>query len=410
MTPFGTFKVLAMLNMASTAGRQKLAGIHRFLAEGYDWNLELVRTSEECTTERIIHAARNGLDGILAAIPEPPSMHALHAKLGIPTAFIDYPDKRTLNEFPKCVFVIDDTDEICRVAANSVLSGGVYRSYCYAESKDPSRWSKERGEKFVSEMSKHNIKTIMLGSDVIANQESLAANLSKLARPAIVLAAYDDTAKTVLETCKSLGISVPDDIAVIGIGGDEDICTHTKPTLSSITPDFEGEGYRAARELQALMTGGIKTSRRIFFCKNVIFTKRKSTRQTTDTATLVHDALAFISQNALRGISAQDVVRHLHVSRRLADLRFREATGTSMQQAIIERRLAEVCRLLVSTTLSISAIALRCGYPDANYLKNLFKKRFLHSMRDHRAMTIASSGLKKEPCLGGLRGRSETKR
>ena len=62
-----------------------------------------------------------------------------------------------------------------------------------------------------------------MGSDVIANQESLAANLSKLARPAIVLAAYDDTAKTVLETCKSLGISVPDDIAVIGIGGDEDI-------------------------------------------------------------------------------------------------------------------------------------------------------------------------------------------
>jgi LacI family transcriptional regulator len=384
MTPFRTFKVLAMLNMASTAGRQKLAGIHRFLAEGYDWNLELVRTSEECTTERITSAARDGLDGFLAAIPKTPSMHALHAKLGVPTAFIDYPDKHTLNEFPKCVFVMDDTDEICRVAAYSVLSGGIYKSYCYAESKDASRWSKERGEKFVAEMSKHNIKTIRLGSDVIANHESLAANLLKLARPAIVLAAYDDTAKTVLETCKSLGISVPNDIAVIGIGGDEDICTHTKPTLSSITPDFEGEGYRAARELQALMTGGVKTSRRVFFCKNVIFTERKSTRQTTNTATLVHDALAFISQNALRGISAQDVVRHLHVSRRLADLRFREATKTSMQQAIIKRRLSEVCRLLVSTNLPISAIALRCGYHDANYLKNQFKRTFRISMREYR--------------------------
>ena len=391
MTPFRTFRVLAMLNMASTAGRQKLAGIHRFLAEGYDWNLELVRTKEECTPKRISDMARDGLDGFLAAIPETPSMRALHAKLGIPTAFIDYPDKRTLNEFPKCVFVMDDTDEICRVAANSILSGGVYKSYCYAESKDASRWSIERGDKFVAEMDKHKIKTTRLESDVIANQESLSANLLKLARPAIVLAAYDDTAKTVLETCKSLGLAVPDDIAVIGIGGDEDICTHTKPSLSSITPDFEGEGYIAAKELQTLMVGGIKTSRRVFFCKNVIFTERKSTRQTANTAALVHDALAFISQHALRGISAQNVVRHLHVSRRLADLRFKEATGTSMQQAIIERRLAEVCRLLVSTTLPISAIALRCGYPDANYLKNLFKKRFHRSMRDYRCSAAKPS-------------------
>ena len=48
------------------------------------------------------------------------------------------------------------------------------------------------------------------------------------------------------------------------------------------------------------------------------------------------------------------------VSRSLADLRFRD------------------------TDMRISEIAARCGYRDANYLKNLFKKRFGMSMREFR--------------------------
>ena len=111
---------------------------------------------------------------------------------------------------------------------------------------------------------------------------------------------------------------------------------------------------------------------------------RSSTRHSTNSAALSHDAMSFISRNALRGISAKDVTMHLHVSRRLADLRFREATGTSLQKAIIEKRLKEVCRLLSDSTLTISEIAVQCGYRDANYLKNLFKRRYNMSMRDWR--------------------------
>ena len=112
--------------------------------------------------------------------------------------------------------------------------------------------------------------------------------------------------------------------------------------------------------------------------------ERGTTRNHTSTAMLAHDAAVFIKENALRGISAKDVVSHLRVSRRLADLRFKAATGTSMQKSIIERRLKEVCRLLSSTTLSISDVATHCGYPDTNYLKNLFRRRFGMSMRDYR--------------------------
>ena len=81
------------------------------------------------------------------------------------------------------------------------------------------------------------------------------------------------------------------------------------------------------------------------------------------------------------------MVAHLKVSRRLADLRFRELQHTSIGDEITRIRLAEVQRLLRSTKEPIDSIAARCGYTNPNYLKNLFRKRFSMSMRDFRKLS-----------------------
>ena len=78
-------------------------------------------------------------------------------------------------------------------------------------------------------------------------------------------------------------------------------------------------------------------------------------------------------------------MKHIKCSRRLADLRFRELQGMSILDAITERRLDEVKRLLTGTRDKMDAIASSCGYRNPTYLKNLFKKRFGMSMRDFRA-------------------------
>ena len=373
-----------MIDLSSAAGRQKLAGIHRFLSEGYDWDMELVRTRDELTRERIVDAAKNRVDGFFMAIPEPHDLQRLHRELGIPTAFIDYPDDQTLREFYQCVFVMEDTREICRTAARSILSSGVYKTYAYVEAASAPRWSRERGDMFAKELAKKGLQALRITADEVASPDRLVARLLDIEKPAAILAAYDDTARTVLSACKRAGLKTPGDVAVLGIGDDEDVCAHATPTISSVKPDFEEEGYRAARELQSMMMGRANPARRTFLCGGTQVVERDSTRHAAKADAMVHDALAYIAGNALRGIFARDVARHLHVSRRLADYRFRKATGTSMQQAIIERRLKEVCRLLSESTLSISEVAVRCGYADANYLKNLFKKRFSTSMRDWR--------------------------
>lgn len=383
MRQYRTFRVLVSAVLSGVAGKKKLAGIYRFLSEGYDWDMKLIRTAEEVTPELLTSAARNGVDGFLAAIPETDEMHRLHASLGIPTVFIDFPNEKTMAEFRKCTFVMDDVRDICRSAANAFLSSGVSKSCLYAENAAGSRWSRERGDVFSAEMAKRGIEVVRIRPECVADPKKLADVLLECEKPACILAAYDDTASVVLSVCRRTGLDIPADVAVLGIGNDEDVCLHTVPPLSSVQPDFEEEGYRAARELQSMMLGGVPKKRQ-FFCGRSMVVDRSSTRNATNAAALSHDAMSFISRNALRGISAKDVTMHLHVSRRLADLRFREATGTSLQKAIIEKRLKEVCRLLSGSTLSISEVAVRCGYRDANYLKNLFKRRYNMSMRDWR--------------------------
>ena len=76
---------------------------------------------------------------------------------------------------------------------------------------------------------------------------------------------------------------------------------------------------------------------------------------------------------------AFDLVKHLSA------LRFRELQGRSILDAITERRLDEVKRLLAGTRDKMDVIASACGYRNPTYLKNLFKKQFGMSMRDFRA-------------------------
>ena len=113
--------------------------------------------------------------------------------------------------------------------------------------------------------------------------------------------------------------------------------------------------------------------------------ERQSAKPVTPATRLVEQATAFIRRNALKGIGAMDVVNHLGVSRRLADVRFRQFTGQSILAAILKVRLDEVKRRLRDTNTPIAKIAAACGFRGENYAKKLFKSRFGVSMSVWRA-------------------------
>ena len=60
----------------------------------------------------------------------------------------------------------------------------------------------------------------------------------------------------------------------------------------------------------------------------------------------------------------------------MVELRFKSATGKTIGEAIIERRLAAACDYLAAGKSSISAIANFCGWKSDIAFRKAFKSRF----------------------------------
>ena len=180
---------------------------------------------------------------------------------------------------------------------------------------------------------------------------------------------------------------VPEQVSVLGVDDDVLLCDFTNPPLSSVKPDHEQVGYRAAAELDVLMNARTKTTRkkaRVVLCQIKGVTERATTKPLAPSSALIKKALDYIDKHACEGATVKDVVAHLGISRSLADLRFRETLGVSILDTLTKRRLNEVVRLLFTTDYSIKRISLTCGFNNIKHLKWLFKKHFHMSMRDYR--------------------------
>ena len=198
------------------------------------------------------------------------------------------------------------------------------------------------------------------------------------------MAASDLRARQVIEACHDTNLDIPVQVAVLGVDNDELLCDYTSPTLSSVLPDFEDEGFKAAQALERMMNARRPCAPRIIPCSVKSIVARESTHPFTPSENLVRRARAFIAREAAKGASVADVVAHLGVSRRLADLRFREIAGETIGDALTRARLDAVTRLLRQRHVPLSQIPARCGFANANSLRNLFRRTYGVSMRAWR--------------------------
>ena len=219
------------------------------------------------------------------------------------------------------------------------------------------------------------------------SREDLAALkdwLLNIPKPAAVMTAWDTRATQVLNLCQEARIKVPRQIAVLGVDNDELLDESCVPPLTSILPDHEKLGYAAARELERLMSGRAHRGAKPFLIRPVKVVERESAVASTPTAHILSRALDFIRKNAVKGIKVDDVAKALGISRRLADLRFQQFSGETINEVITRHKLDAVKKLLATTNRPIKVISESCGYTDLAYLKTLFKRRFGCTMRDWR--------------------------
>jgi LacI family transcriptional regulator len=193
----------------------------------------------------------------------------------------------------------------------------------------------------------------------------------------------DDRALLVVEACKLIDCSVPDDVAVLGVDNDVLVCDLADPPISSISLSTEGAGYEAARLLDQLMHGGTMDGQVIPVQPTHIVT-RMSTDMLAVTDPDVAAALGFIRRNANRLIQVDDVVEATTASRRVLEKRFKAILRRSVHQEIRRIRVNNIIRLLVGTDMSVTDIAAHCGFDGVEHIARHFRKETGVSLRDYR--------------------------
>ncbi len=203
----------------------------------------------------------------------------------------------------------------------------------------------------------------------------LEARLKKAPKPLGVFCHGDYDATCVLSACISAGLSVPNDVAILGVGDNEIGCENQPVPLSSIRLDYGRIGYEAAALLQKLMKGG-KAPASPRLIPPTCVTQRRSTDTLATQDPVLREALALIADNFTKPMSAAKIAKKLKVARVKLDKVFADELGRSPGAEVLRRRLDKARYLLTETDTKVVDVAPLTGFCNAPYLIRTFKKAY----------------------------------
>lgn len=379
--------VIVDISLLHASGRDIVSGIFRYIEVKSGWELKLFQGEENpLTSKKIESMIAEGAAGIIVTSAPSNELERALVAADIPIVLIGVRNRMIEAKHGGIAAIHNDNTGIGAMGADYLMKHGRFRTFGFVSAATESDWSLEREQAFSEVIARHGEQVTVFhtlshpGDD--DDKKRLAKWLSSLPTPAAIMAACDWRSVQVLETCKKLGIAVPGQISLIGVDNDEFVCSHTAPSLSSILPSHEEMGFRAAELLDRMIHGRRFAPSVTIAPKRII--ERDSSAFIPPSTMLVERAVKFIAANAYDGITVTDVVRHLKVSRRLAELRFKEIEGRTMRNAIEATRLARLTRLLACTARPVATIAHECGFGNINAIGHLFKRRFGISMREYR--------------------------
>ena len=364
-------RVLLMIETSMAFGRGVLDGISRYLVANPPWSVHLDLRDLIVTEPEWLR--RWDGDGIItrSATPE---MERTLLELKIPT--VNLTDIFAGQTLPS---VINNHQRIGEVAAEHLIERG-FRHFGFCGFSDH-HWSSLRRVGFESAIKSRSLnfsamengwaESRMQGWE--SQQPDILNWLHRLPRPVGIMACNDLRGQHVLEACRAANISVPEEVAVIGVDDDQVICNFSCPPLTSVIPAAERIGYEAAAMLGRLMRDEPVENRHMEFDPLGV-----ETRQSTDILAItdsdVVKALRVIRERACTGLTVTELLREVPVARSVMERRFRSYLGRSPQAEIRNVQLKRACQLLRDTELPLAQIASLTGFKHSEYFSVVFKR------------------------------------
>lgn len=212
----------------------------------------------------------------------------------------------------------------------------------------------------------------------------LADALCAAPKPLAVLAYSDYDASRVLNACRDAALTIPEEVAILGIDDNQIICLNQPVALSSIRHDHETVGYEGSALLQCLMNGSRPPTRPRFIAPLGV-----AVRQSTDVVAaenpIARRALVLIRRDLGKSFGALQIAEELGISPAELASAFKEEFGDNVAQVILRQRLARAKLLMSSTDYTLATIAAETGFCHAAHLANAFRKTFGLTPGDFRS-------------------------
>lgn len=197
--------------------------------------------------------------------------------------------------------------------------------------------------------------------------------LKRIPRPAGVLCCCDPWAWRLLDACRALRLRVPEDVAIVSVDNQELDCEICRPPLSSVVIPWQRIGVEVALIIERQLAGNPVPAEPTYVGPTGVKTRRSS-----DTVAVsdpdVAAALAAIHHQNGRPMGVPDVLRHVSVNRRELERKFKRLTGRTIMAEVRQQRVEQAKRLLATTDLPNTEIALRAGFSSASKLALVFKQ------------------------------------
>ncbi len=201
---------------------------------------------------------------------------------------------------------------------------------------------------------------------------AMAAWLRLLPKPAGIFCPEMGGGGYAIRVCRSLGLRVPEDIAVIG-SDDADVSLSSRPTLTSVLPLGERIGSEAARVLTQILSG-MPIPHETLRCEAMDLRVRQSTGLQRVHLSNIAGAVDHIALHACGGLTVEQLFRATQkVSYNTFSAHFKAATGLTPGQAIQRRQLEEARRLLAGTRLAVTTVAEKCGFSSSSDFARRFR-------------------------------------
>lgn len=125
--------------------------------------------------------------------------------------------------------------------------------------------------------------------------------------------------------------------------------------------DFENESrYQISKAIRLLI--------------DHMFENKVSYRSNDTVLEQIKVCLSYIEENYMNDISNPDLMNLCNWSESVLLRNFRQVTGTSPMQYIINHRIQKATEMLITTDLKSCDIALSCGFHDFSYFTKTFKR------------------------------------